>query len=261
MEKMLHYLELYFWPVIISICAIIIAKYRAHIKGILGEKTVAGILKTLPEAKYRILNDIMLETKYGTTQIDHIVVSVYGIFVIETKNYKGWITGSEYGEMWTKNVYGKKYTFRNPLKQNYAHVMALSEKLDRPKDYFVPIVVFSVNSDIKVKTNTPVVYTVQLRRVIKQYQNKVFEEEQVAEIVNQIKELNIVDKNVRAKHVEGIYDRIEERKNDQLLNICPRCSGRLVERKGKYGAFWGCSNYPNCRYTRQKGYREAERSS
>ena len=252
METLLYYLDIYFWPTIFIIAAIAIALFKPQIKGFLGEKTVSGILKTLPEAQYRVLNDIMLETEYGTTQIDHIVVSVYGIFVIETKNYKGWITGSEYGEMWTKNMYGNKYTFRNPLKQNHAHVMALSTKLDRPKEYFIPIVVFSVNSDIKVKTKTPVVYTVQLRRVITQYQNKFFDEEQLDEIVNQINRMNIVDKEIRAKHVDGIYDRIEKRKIEQLSNVCPRCSGELVERKGKYGVFWGCSNYPKCRYTKQK---------
>ena len=51
-----------------------------------------------------------------------MVLSEYGIFVIETKNYSGWILGGEYSEEWTKNVYGKKYKFRNPLKQNYTHV-------------------------------------------------------------------------------------------------------------------------------------------
>ena len=92
---------------------------KPKINGIIGEKVVASKLSKLPEQQYKILNDIMLRTNYGTTQIDHIVISVYGIFVIETKNYKGWITGTEYGEYWTKNMYGKKYTFRNPIKQNY----------------------------------------------------------------------------------------------------------------------------------------------
>lgn len=32
---------------------------------------------------------------------------------------------------------------------------------------------------------------------------------------------------------------------------CPQCSGELVERNGKYGRFWGCSNYPNCKFTRK----------
>lgn len=112
----------------LTIISIVIVIFQPKIKGIIGEKIVASKLSKLPEQQYRVLNDIMLRTEYGTTQIDHIVISIYGIFVIETKNYKGWITGSEYGEYWTKNMYGKKYTFRNPLKQNYAHVKALEKK-------------------------------------------------------------------------------------------------------------------------------------
>lgn len=31
---------------------------------------------------------------------------------------------------------------------------------------------------------------------------------------------------------------------------CPECGGQLIERKGKHGIFYGCSNYPKCRYTK-----------
>ena len=73
-------------------------------------------------------------------------------FVIETKNYKGWITGSEYSDQWIKNMYGKKYPFRNPLKQNYAHVKALEEKLGVSEDKFIPIVAFLFPIDAKCET-------------------------------------------------------------------------------------------------------------
>lgn len=95
--------------------AILIKFNEPKIKGHIGEKAVVNRLSSLPENKYTVINNVMLRTDYGTTQIDHIVVSVYGIFVIETKNYSGWITGGEFSEEWTKNMYGKKYTFRNPL--------------------------------------------------------------------------------------------------------------------------------------------------
>ncbi len=55
-------------------------------KGKAGEKTVSRKLSRLPKDKYKVLNDIMLATPKGTTQIDHIVVSIYGVFVVETKN-------------------------------------------------------------------------------------------------------------------------------------------------------------------------------
>ena len=87
-------------------------KLETKVKGRIGEKKVAKILKSLPETEYRVLSNVMLETSHGTTQIDHVVVSVYGIFVIETKNYKGWIVGSEYSETWTQNLYGEKYRLK-----------------------------------------------------------------------------------------------------------------------------------------------------
>lgn len=73
-------------------------------KGAAGERSIARRLATLPKEQYVILNDLLLPTSYGTTQIDHVVVSIYGIFVIETKNYKGIIYGGQDAETWTQNV-------------------------------------------------------------------------------------------------------------------------------------------------------------
>ena len=75
-------------------------------KGRIGEQRVAHILGRLPKDRYRIINNLLLRTSSGgTTQIDHVVISEYGIFVIETKFYKGWIYGGESSEYWTQNNY------------------------------------------------------------------------------------------------------------------------------------------------------------
>ena len=236
---------------IIIFCIFIIYKANeAKIKGYLGEKAVVAALSGLPEGQYKILNDVMLQTEHGTTQIDHIVVSVYGIFVIETKNYKGWITGNEYGDNWTKNMYGKKYTFRNPLKQNYAHVKALEEKMQISEDKFIPIVAFTSNCDIKVKTSKPVVYIGQLKWIIKGYREIKFNENELDMLVEKIKSENIVDKSARKNHVKQIHTKVAVNNAKVLAGICPRCGGQLVSRKGKNGVFLGCSNFPKCRYTK-----------
>ena len=112
-------------------------------KGKRGEIAVSNILSTLPQTDYKIVNDLMIKTEFGTTQIDHVVISLYGIFVIETKNYKGWITGSEKSDYWFKNMYGKKYRFYNPLKQNYGHVIALSNILNIDRRIFTQIAISS----------------------------------------------------------------------------------------------------------------------
>ena len=153
--------------VIIYIAIIVLAKvvaiYRPSILGNRGEAKVRSILSKLPESDYIVRNDILLNTEHGTSQIDHVVVSVYGIFVIETKNIRGWILGDQYGDEWVKNVYGNKYRFRNPLKQNYGHVKALERALELPFSIFIPIVVFSRRARLKIETKQTVIYTDKLR--------------------------------------------------------------------------------------------------
>ena len=219
------------------------------LKGWFGETAVAVILAGLDKDEYKVINDTLLKTEYGSSQIDHIIVSIYGIFVIETKNYKGWIYGNEYSDQWTKNMYGKKYMFRNPIKQNYGHVKALETILDLKEDDFIPIVVFSVDSELKVKTKKPVIYTVNLNKEIRKYQDKKFTQEQVEYLSNKILKLNINSRESRKEHISNIKTEIVEKKSKIDNGICPRCGGVLVERSGKYGKFFGCSNYPKCRYT------------
>ena len=111
--------------IIIGIIVLIIILRSPTAKGKIGESSASYKLNRLGEG-YVVLNNIVISS-YGqkTTQIDHIVVSIYGIFVIETKNYKGWIYGSEYKEYWLQTFPKRKYEFYNPIKQNELHVRAL----------------------------------------------------------------------------------------------------------------------------------------
>ena len=102
----------------------------SSIAGWLGEKvTQLGMWATLDEKTYIRFHDVIIQTENGTTQIDHVLLSKYGIFVIETKNYDGWILGGEKQKNWTQIMFGKKNSFQNPLYQNYKHTKALSECL------------------------------------------------------------------------------------------------------------------------------------
>lgn len=133
---------IYVWIIAMFVISIIIAVIRPMIKGKVGEAAVSLLLKQLASDKYKIVNDVILSSEGGntsTTQIDHIVVSVYGIFSIETKNYKGWICGTENAKQWTQSIYGHKYKFMNPIHQNYAHVKALESMLRSNGYEAVPI--------------------------------------------------------------------------------------------------------------------------
>ncbi len=89
----------------------------------MGEAFVnSAIKRKLDKTKYHLIKDVTLPTVDGTTQVDHIIVSKFCIFVIETKNMKGWIFGGERQKTWTQSIYKNKNKFQNPLHQNYKHI-------------------------------------------------------------------------------------------------------------------------------------------
>lgn len=83
----------------ILILATIVTIWGNQITGKAGEHWASEELRKLPQSEYRLLNDLVLKDSTGLHQIDHVVVSVYGIYVVETKNYTGTIYGdSKYSE-------------------------------------------------------------------------------------------------------------------------------------------------------------------
>ncbi|MDT8718757.1 NERD domain-containing protein [Clostridium sp. 19966] len=238
------------WVFLLVIVVLIISPFIPKIKGYFGEKTVAALLATLNKDEYKIINNIMLMTSRKTHQIDHLVVSDYGIFVIETKNYSGWITGNEQDEYWRQTIYKRKERLYNPIRQNYGHVMCLKEVLkDFPEINYIPIVIFTTKADLKVTAKSAVIYTVNLIKTIKKYDTKTIKEDKKNEIYRKLLKLNIDNKDNRKAHVQSIHEKASQDKEKVQKDICPRCGGKLVLRNGKYGEFKGCSNFPKCRYT------------
>lgn len=234
--------------ILFVVASVVFRILQPRIKGYLGEKSVATILSLLPSDKYKIINDLLIEVDGRTIQIDHLVVSIYGIFVIKTKNYKGRITGSDNSDYWTKNMFGNKYTFYNPIRQNKSHVLALSKQLGFSLNKFIPIIVFSNGAELKVNTTHNVIYTTQINRVIKEYSEIKFSETDIQKLYDKISLLNIVSPEVRKQHVLEIQNTIATKRHLIQQGICPRCGHSLILRNGKYGNFYGCSNYPNCKF-------------
>ncbi len=86
------------------------------LRGWFGEKKAAfSMWLSLDTDIYRRFHAVIVPTRNGTTQIDHLLVSPYGVFIVETKNIKGWIFGSDNQSKWTQLLYGKKYPFQNHL--------------------------------------------------------------------------------------------------------------------------------------------------
>jgi Nuclease-related domain len=103
---------------------------------------------------FHLLNHVTLRLKDGTTQIDHILVSRFGVFVIETKDYTGWIFANARQKTWTQLTFKLKFRFQNPLLQNFRHVVAVRSLLDfLPPSSIKSIVVFA--GDAEFKTEIP----------------------------------------------------------------------------------------------------------
>ena len=161
----------------------------ARQKGRRGEKRVFNILsKSLPDG-FIVLNDIYLPLPDGTTtQIDHIVVSQYGVFVIETKNYSGRIFANARDDEWTETFPGRKgYRFPNPINQNRHHIRVLAERLDISEDYFHSVVAFTENCTFKTPLPDGVVHTVALADYIKSFDRVQIDPAQVPEVADAIR--------------------------------------------------------------------------
>ena len=180
-------------------------------KGKLGERSVSKRLKRLDNNKYKVINDVILKTSRGTSQIDHLVVSNYGIFVIETKNYQGWIVGSENADNWQQIIYNKKNFFRNPIKQNYGHIKAIEENLKvNNKIEYISIIVFMNRCDLKVNTTTPVVYVYDLLKEIYKYKKHVLSEEEVKITYKMLLKANKNSMYMRCKHLINVKNNMKK---------------------------------------------------
>ena len=163
---------------------------KSTFKGFLGE-TVINVAMWLKLEKnvYHRLNGITLAiANGGSTQIDHIIVSVYGIFVIETKNYKGWIYGSEKQRQWTQAFpNGSKFKFQNPLRQNYLHIKTLADLLGLELSYFHSMIAFIGECELKTRDELPEhVLTGGMVSYVKKKQDEILTEDEVKSIVEQI---------------------------------------------------------------------------
>ena len=235
-------------------------------KGKRGENRVNDILSHLSN-EYHILNDVVLKTDRGTAQIDHIVVSKFGIFAIETKNYRGDIYGDDNRKQWTQIIvtkvryrrkwyktytYVTKNQFYNPVKQSLGHTYVIKKYLSKKWNRInvVPIVVFTGNTNLSsVYSNYHVVYDRILMKTIHSYQAVCLSDSDVQSIVNELLEKNVRGEADNKTHVRNVYAAKRDYEQKISDGICPQCGGRLVQRRGKYGRFYGCSNYPKCGLT------------
>lgn len=150
-------------------------------KGHIGELLVRLFSHwQLDKTIYRRLHNVTLKTLDGTTQIDHIFLSPYGIFVLETKNMTGWIFGTEKQAQWTQKIYKRTYRFQNPLRQNYKHLKALEALLNVNPEHLHSVITFMGGSTFKTEVPACVTQGIGFIRYIKSFRQQVFEETEVS---------------------------------------------------------------------------------
>ena len=219
-------------------------------KGHIGEWFVRFMLRVqLDKAVYFPLHNVTLATPDGSTQIDHVIVSRFGIFAIETKNMQGWIFGSERQAEWTQKIYQRSFRFQNPLRQNYKHAKALEATLQVPPEAIHSVVVFVGGSTFKTEMPAKVTYGGGCVRFILSFTQPVFDTRQVQRLVQQLQTGRLAP--TRATHTAHMQQ-LKERQNPDAERKCPQCGSAMALRTAKTGAqtgkrFWGCSTYPKCK--------------
>lgn len=241
-------------------------------KGFVGEWYVNNRLTAALDAnEYQLFKNVTLPTEEGgSTQIDHILLSPYGLFVIETKNMKGWIFGSERQAKWTQQIYKHKSSFQNPLRQNYKHTETLQDLLELPKDVVHSVVIFTARAEFKTDMPENVGYVSDAIKFIRSHDLKCFTAIQQVELKYQLSTKRLkqgIKTHVKhAKHVKEIVKEKELGKKMKVITatniitevgssdttkpFCPRCNSQLLSRKNRKTGetFLGCSSYPKCRY-------------
>ncbi|MGI8362038.1 nuclease-related domain-containing protein [Bacillus cereus] len=190
---------------------IVVKKHVPKWKGKAGEKLVKRILSKLDSQSYCVLHDVTVNTEYGdTTQIDHIVIAETGVFVIETKNYEGWIYGSEKAARWTQGIFRKNSSFQNPFRQNYKHIKAIEWAMEQQLPC-ISIAAFHPKCSLKrVDVHSKgkhALYYNDLKSCIESYTEVQLTNDEVQHIYLTMLRANITDKGIEKKHVKYLQNK------------------------------------------------------
>ncbi len=186
MNNLLIYLIIILLPIVIFVAITQLKSTR----GWWGEWTVSCILKFLPK-EYHVYADVKVYVNGRKCQIDHLIISPYGIFVIETKSYLGLTSGKSLDKKWRRSVLGKRYFTGNPLMQNQYHIDLLTQKLRQVPGFndqwLKSVIVFCFGSKLKIHDNPDnVIMYSRLYRYIRKFKNELISESSINEIIRKL---------------------------------------------------------------------------
>lgn len=214
MGTFLFFVILFFIAIVITV-----STNSANFKGKIGESLIKDINdKSLDKEIYKCFNNLTLKLKdNSTTQIDHVIVSKYGVFVLETKNLKGWIFGDEKSRQWTQSFRnGKKFRFQNPIHQNYRHIKALEEIINqnnilKVEEYkFISVINFIGEAEFKTKIPSNVFHKDTYIEYIKSFEEEILKNHEVKIISNLIeRKSQEKSRETDKKHINNLKERHE----------------------------------------------------
>ena len=227
----------------------------AIIKGWTGELKTKFINYLFLDENYKVFNDVIIRDDRGSTQIDHVVVSKFGIFTIETKDKTGWIFGDADQDEWTQVIFNNKIKFQNPLRQNYRHTKALAEFLGIEHTKIHSIIVFWADCEFKSQMPENVfkggIFDSKYRRYIQSKTETLLTTDEILKIHS-----SLSSAKEQAGFLGDLRHTMELKNKYSSSTICPKCGGNLVKRISKGGprvgqSFLGCVNYPRCHYIKE----------
>ena len=186
------------------------AKYEENI----GEQVVNSILnKYFGTEEYHLMKNVTLPIAGGTTQIDHVLVSTKGIFVIETKHYSGWVFGSHKQPKWTQTTRWGKYKFQNPLYQNHKHIKELEHYFDfLPDNSFKSVIVFTGDGQFKTKMPENVLYSDGLVSYIKKFNDDIISLNRVFFVIGKLEFFRKeISHKTDSEHTEYLREKFGEK--------------------------------------------------
>lgn len=234
-------------------------------KGLLGEYYTYECLSRLSGYKRFVFNCYLPKQNEENTEVDVILIHESGVYVLESKNYSGWIFGTETNQYWTQTLpagrgRSKKFQFLNPILQNKVHIKWLKAYLQEDGIRFLSYIVFSDRCTLK-----NINLTSYEHRVVNRYNilpditfmaqtiGNQLSPEKIDVMYYKLLPLTNLDNLEKSFHVENIQRKYHSELDVSFGKTCPRCGSKLVIRTATKGyhageKFWGCSNYPKCRY-------------
>jgi len=174
------------WILPLALLIVFLSSPRA--RGDIAETRVRRLLSGgLEKSRYTVINDLEVPTGAGSVHVDHLVVSRFGLFVIESVYARGWISGGEFQERWKRRYLARTDRMENPLHRNTLQAEAVSRLTGLPGSRMHPLVVMVGALGFKTALPDRVLLPEKLISHIRGKERMLLDDEQAARVLANIR--------------------------------------------------------------------------